>query len=239
MMTRRNFMQKTALGVVATSTVASWSRVLGANDEIRVGVIGHRSKGEQHIHDFHKLAGVRVVAVCDADSEIMDKAEAAFKMNGETVRKYQDMRALLDQQDIDVVVIATPNHWHSLAAIWAIQAGKDVYVEKPVSHNISEGRALVEAARKHDKIVQSGTQNRSDVGMRAFKNYLDEGHLGKVKWAHGLWFKRRESIGKVRGPQLIPASVDYNLWTGPAALQPLRRANLHYDWHWIWDTGNG
>lgn len=240
MMTRRNFLQTTATGVAAASlAAASWSRVLGANDEIRVGVIGHRSKGAQHVQVFHELEGVRVVALCDADREVMDTTEAEFIERGEQVAKYQDMRALLDQQDIDVVVIATPNHWHTLATIWAIQAGKDVYVEKPISHNIWEGRKLLEAARKYNKIVQSGMQNRSDVGLRAFKDYLQEGHLGAVKWAHGLWFKRRESIGKVNGPQKIPASVDYHLWTGPADLKPLMRENLHYDWHWVWNTGNG
>ncbi len=240
MMTRRSFVGKTAMGVAAASlSAASWSRVMGANDDIRVGFIGHRSKGAQHVDVFHQMEGTRVVALCDADVSVMDKTEARLQENGGAVNKFLDMRDLLDQKDIDVVVIATPNHWHSLAAIWAIQAGKDVYVEKPISHNIWEGRQLVECARKHNKIVQGGTQNRSDVGLRAFKDYLDEGNLGKVKWAHGLWFKRRESIGKVNGPQPIPESVDYNLWTGPAELEPLMRENLHYDWHWIWNTGNG
>lgn len=240
MMTRRSFIRKTTAGVAASSfAAAAWSRVLGANDDIRVGVIGHRGKGGQHVQVFHELDGVRVVALCDADRDVMEKAAAEFKERGEEVATYQDIRDLFDQKDIDAVCIAAPNHWHALAAIWAMQAGKDVYVEKPVSHNIWEGRKLVQAARKYNKIVQSGTQNRSDVGLRAFKEYLMAGNLGKVKWAHGLWFKRRESIGNVNGPQKIPASVDYNLWTGPADLEPLRRENLHYDWHWIWNTGNG
>lgn len=228
------------MGVTAASlSAASWSRVMGANDEIRVGFIGHRSKGAQHVEVFHQMEGTRVVALCDADTSVMDRTEAKLKETGGSAKKFQDMRDLLDQKDIDVVVIATPNHWHSLAAIWAIQAGKDVYVEKPISHNIYEGRKLVEFARKYKKIVQGGTQNRSDIGLRAFKEYLDAGNLGKVKWAHGLWFKRRESIGKVAGPTHIPETVDYNLWTGPARLEPLMRENLHYDWHWIWNTGNG
>lgn len=229
---------KAGIGAVSISAL-SHSRVLGANDEIRVGVIGFRGKGGQHVDVFHQLEGVRVVALCDVDQDVIDRKKAAFDERGDAVKTFRDMRDLLDQKDIDAVVIAAPNHWHSLAAIWACQAGKDVYVEKPVSHNIWEGCQLVKAARRYNRIVQAGTQNRSDIGLRAFKAYLKEGHLGKVKYAHGLWFKRRESIGKVKGPQPIPKSVDYNLWTGPAPLQPLMRENLHYDWHWIWDTGNG
>ncbi len=232
-------MKKSAAAATVSLTAASWSRVLGANDEIRVGVIGFNSKGRQHINVFHNLKGVRVAALCDADQAIIDREVAKFKERGEPVKTFQDMRDLYDQKDIDAVVIATPNHWHTLAAIWAMQAGKDVYVEKPVSHNMWEGRKLVEAARKYSRIVQSGMQNRSDVGLRAFKEYLDSGALGKVKWAHGLWFKRRNSIGKVDGPQPIPGTVDYDLWTGPADLEPLMRERLHYDWHWRWNTGDG
>ena len=240
MMTRRTFVKQSALaGAAASLSAASWSRVLGANDEIRVGVVGFNGKGAQHIKVFHGLENVRVVALADVDQTVIAREAAAFTERSESVKTFQDMRKLYDQKDVDVVVIATPNHWHTLAAIWAMQAGKDVYVEKPVSHNIWEGRRLVEAARKYKRVVQSGMQNRSDVGMRAFKEYLDSGALGSVKWAHGLWFKRRPSIGKVPGPQPIPKSVDYDLWSGPAALEPLRREHLHYDWHWRWNTGNG
>ena len=231
---------KTTAGIaVATLTASSWSKVYGANEKIRVGIIGFNSKGAQHIEVFHGLPNVEIVALCDADQSIVDREAAKFKERGENVKTCQDMRHLLDQKDIDVVVIATPNHWHSLAGIWACQAGKDVYVEKPVSHNIWEGRQLIHAARKYKRVVQAGTQNRSDIAMRGFKEYLDAGNLGKVKWAHGLWFKRRGSIGKVNGPQKIPQTVDYDLWTGPAELRPLERENLHYDWHWFWNTGNG
>lgn len=242
-MTRRDFFHKSSVAgagvAVASLSPLSWSRVLGANDEIRMGVIGFNSKGAQHIDVFHQIPGVRVVALCDADAEIVDREVGKFKERGEDVKTFQDLRELLDQKDIDAVAIAAPNHWHSLAAIWACQAGKDVYVEKPVSHNIWEGRKLVEAARKYNRIVQSGTQNRSDVGLREFKEYIKSGELGELKWVHGLWFKKRDSIGKVNGPQTIPQNVNYNLWTGPASLKPLLRENLHYDWHWIWDTGNG
>ena len=240
MMTRRGFIKNSALaGAAASLTAASWTRVPGANEQLRVGVVGFNSKGAQHINVFRSLDNVRVVALSDADEAVMQREKANFTEPGESVKTFQDMRELFDQKDVDVVAIATPNHWHSLAGIWAMQAGKDVYVEKPVSHNIWEGRALVKAARKYKKIVQSGTQNRSDIGLRAFKEYLESGELGNVKWAHGLWFKRRKSIGKVAGPQVVPESVDYNLWTGPAQLEPLMRENLHYDWHWRWNTGNG
>jgi predicted dehydrogenase len=243
MITRRTFLKKstkTSAGIISASlTASSWSKVYGSNERVRIGVIGFNGKGGQHIGVFHSLPNVEVVALCDADQAIIDREKLKFTERGEKVKTYQDMRKLYDQKDIDAVVIATPNHWHSLAAIWACQAGKDVYVEKPISHNIWEGRQLVKAARKYKRIVQSGTQNRSDIGIRAFKEYLDGGNLGKIKWAHGLWFKRRGSIGNVNGPKKISPSVDYNMWTGPADFEPLMRERLHYDWHWVWNTGNG
>jgi predicted dehydrogenase len=153
------------------------------------------------------------------------------------VQCYLDIRKMLDNPNIDAVSIASPNHWHALGAIWAIQAGKDVYVEKPVSHNVWEGRQIVEAAAKYNRIVQAGTQSRS--GMREAMQWLHDGNIGKVLRARGLLYKRRKSIGKTVGPQPVPPSVDYDLWTGPAPLEPLRRAKLHYDWHWVWPTGNG
>jgi predicted dehydrogenase len=137
------------------------------------------------------------------------------------------------------VIVAAPNHWHALATVWACQAGKDVYVEKPVSHTIWEGRQMVAAARKYRRIVQSGTQRRSDAGLQEAIAYIREGHIGKITLARGLCYVRRGSIGKVDGPQTVPASVDYDLWCGPAPKEPLMRRNLHYDWHWVWSTGNG
>jgi hypothetical protein len=177
--------------------------------------------------------------LCDVDADHLAGEAKKFSDAGETVARYRDARALLEDKDIDAVVIATPNHWHALLGIWACQAGKDVYVEKPISHNIWEGRKLVEAARKYDRIVQAGTQNRSDTGFRAAIAYLHTGELGEIKWAYGLWYKERDSIGKVDQPQAVPDSVDYDLWTGPAEMGPLWRKNLHYDWHWFWDTGSG
>jgi predicted dehydrogenase len=230
--------------VTNTSLVTALSpilarRVLGSNDAIHVAVVGIRGKGGQHIEEFHKLDGVRVTALCDVDQDILEREVQKFKDRSEPVDRYTDVRKVLYDKNIDAVVIATPNHWHSLIAIWACQAGKDVYVEKPVSHNIWEGKRLVNVARKYRRIVQAGTQNRSDTGFRDAVEYIQQGHLGKILWAHGLWYKKRDSIGLVNGPQKIPKSVDYDLWTGPAKLEPLMRQNLHYDWHWDWSTGNG
>lgn len=242
---RRGFIQTAASGSVALgatgllSSCASDSRTLGANDTIRVGVAGINSKGAHHIQMFNELDNVEVVAICDADQAVLDREREKLSVEGRTVDTYIDIRKMLDRQDIDAISIASPNHWHSLMAIWGCQAGKDVYVEKPVSHNVWEGRKVVEAARKYNRIVQTGTQKRSDEAMIELAEILKSGELGKITAARGLCYKRRKSIGRVPGPQPIPNTVNYDLWTGPAALGPLMRENLHYDWHWTYDTGNG
>ncbi len=218
---------------------APFSRVLGANDAVRVAVVGINNQGANHINWFRKIPGVRVVAICDADRAVLDREAKKFKDRNETVETYGDVRKLLDDKNIDAVITATPNHWHALVAVWACQAGKDVYVEKPVSHDIWEGRQMVKAARKYNRIVQSGTQRRSDTGLREAIAWLREGHLGKVTLTRGIIYVRRGSIGKVDGPQSVPESIDYNLWCGPAPKTPLMRRRLHYDWHWVWPTGNG
>ncbi len=243
--TRRDFIKSSiASGTVLAATAAfsrskPFARILGANDNVRVAVAGIRSKGAQHIELFHELPGVTVAAICDPDQELLDREAAKFQERNEKVKVYLDYRDLMHDKSIDAVVIASPNHWHSLMAIWACQAGKDVYVEKPVSHNIWEGRKLVEAARKYKRIVQAGTQSRSDEALQEVFAYLQQGKLGKIRAVYGLCYKRRDSIGKVAGPQPIPSSINYDLWTGPAPLKPLMRSRVHYDWHWDWDTGNG
>jgi len=238
---RRNFL-KTAIGAASIPwTARSWGRVAGANSDIRVAVIGASGRGLSHTDAFSKMSGVRLVALCDVDQTLLEGE--VRKMSEKTkseVRGYRDIRQLLDAKDIDAVSIATPNHWHALASIWAIQTGRDVYVEKPVSHNVSEGRRIVEFARKHDKIVQTGTQCRSSLdGIGAAVRWVNEGNLGKITLARGLCYKRRPSIGKTAGPQPLPSNVDYDLWCGPAEKQSLRRKKLQYDWHWVWNTGNG
>jgi len=204
-----------------------------------MGVIGVRSKGKALINDFRNVRGTRVVAISDVDSDVLRNISEALKEENVSVKTYSDMRQMFDDPEIDAVAIATPNHWHSLAAIWACQAGKDVYVEKPVCHNIWEGRQAVKAAQKYNRIVQAGTQNRSDPGLAEAFDYIHQGNLGKIRVVRGFCYKRRGSIGKVDRPQPVPESVDYNLWCGPAPVLPLMRKSLHYDWHWIWNTGNG
>jgi hypothetical protein len=234
-LTRRAFVCAGAVGLAAMSA----RRVLGANDAIRVAFLGVRLRGSQLVGDFQELPGVRIVAICDADSEVLGQQEQMLAGAQTSVDTAADFRHLLDRRDIDAVVIAAPDHWHALMTVWACQAGKDVYVEKPVSHNLWEGRQMVNAARKYGRIVQAGTQNRSDIGLQAAAEFLRQGGLGPIKLVRVFDNVRRESIGKVDGPQPIPPSVDYNLYQGPAPLEPLRRKNLHYDWHFVWPTGTG
>ncbi|HVY71398.1 MAG TPA: Gfo/Idh/MocA family oxidoreductase, partial [Verrucomicrobiae bacterium] len=230
-----------ATAAAVSWTAKSWSQVAGANEAVRVATIGFHGRGEDHIAGMRKLApeGVRLVALCDVDSQVLVAGLDAGRKKGETLEGYSDLRRLLDNKEIDAVTIATPNHWHSLAAIWAIQAGKDVYCEKPVSHNVWEGRKIVEAARAHKKIVQTGTQSRSSQAIKESIAWVKAGNLGKITVARGLCYKPRLSIGKVEGVQTVPDHIDYNLWCGPAPMDPLRRARLHYDWHWIWNYGCG
>jgi predicted dehydrogenase len=242
MISRRDFMMKTVAGGVSACGVLAkpaWAGPLGANDAVRVAVVGLRSKGNHHLQMLKKITGVRVVALCDIDETILELRSTELAAAGIQVAKEVDVRRLLERKDVDAITIATPNHWHSLMAIWACQAGKDVYVEKPVSHNVWEGRKVVEAAAKYGRIVQAGTQSRSDEALLELAAYLRSGQLGKILRARGFCYKRRETIGRVDGPQPIPAGVHYDLFCGPAPLEPLRRKQMHYDWHWFWATGNG
>ena len=239
--TRRQFLSNAA---VATSALAAFpsigfSQASSPAGDIRIGIVGVGGKGADHINTFKKLPGVRIVALCDADENVLNGQCQKLRKENIEVTGVVDMRKLLDRKDIDAVVTATPNHWHSLFTVWACQAGKDVYVEKPVSHEIWEGRKMVEAARKYKRIVQPGTQSRSDPALHEAFEYLQKGNLGKIKIIRGFCYKRRASIGKVRGAQPLPAKLDYNLWCGPAPMDLLMRKNLHYDWHWVWPTGNG
>ena len=229
--TRRSFLATSTLGVTALSA----SRVLGANETIRIGCIGLGGRGRGSANWFSKLPNVSIAHLCDVDTKYMDQAGKLYP----DAKKSQDMRKLLDDKDIDAVVVSTCNHWHVLASVWACQAGKDVYVEKPISHNIWEGRKLVEAARKHDRIVQGGTQQRSDPLQPELKDFLDSGVLGEMKYVRCNRYGKRASIGKRSTPLTPPSSVDYDLWLGPARDLPVYRDKLHYDWHWVWNTGNG
>lgn len=238
---RRSFLKNSALAATALSfTAKSWSQVPGANEDIRVAVVGFNGRGENHISGFKKQKGARLVALCDVDSRVLQRGVGALAKEEISVRGYTDVRKLLEDKNLDAVTIATPNHWHALAGIWAIQAGKDVYTEKPISHNVWEGRQFVKAARKYNKIVQAGTQSRSSVeGIKQAVAWVKEGNLGKILIARGLCYKPRKSIGKISAPQAVPESVDYDIWCGPAEKLPLMREKLHYDWHWVWNTGCG
>ncbi|MGH7129826.1 MAG: Gfo/Idh/MocA family protein, partial [Planctomycetaceae bacterium] len=210
------------------------------NEKLLVAVLGVRSRGQSHLSAFCGRQDTEVVAVVDPDEAVGQSkgVEVVEKKTGKKPAFHKDLRKILEDESIDIVTIATPNHWHALAAIWAVQHGKDVYCEKPVSHNVSEGRRIVQAARKHDKIVQTGTQCRSMQGTIDAIEFIKSGGIGEVTIARGLCYKRRDSIGP-RGKYDVPASVDYNLWTGPAPMKELSRPKFHYDWHWQWDYGNG
>lgn len=243
--TRRNFLKQSSLAAAALGLSArAWSQVPGANDDIRIAIIGLNGRGDTHIQEFNKMKGVRIVALCDVDKNVLENQAAKLRKTGAELETYTDVRKLIENRNIDAIAIATPNHWHALASIWGIQAGKDVYVEKPVSHNIFEGRKIVEAARKYKKIVQTGTQARSSTAIAEAVAWVNTGNLGKIKIARGLCYKPRPSIGKTSAPQPIPESINYDLWCGPAPLTPPHRNStrfgpVHYDWHWFWDYGNG
>src|ERR1035438_8269498 len=220
-LTRRNFLKAAVVGAAAFSFDArSWSRAAGSNGDIRVAQIGFRSQGAGHLTALSKIKGVRVVALCDVDRHVLDHKAAEL---GNGIQTYTDIRKLLENKDVDAVSIAVPNHWHALATVWACQAGKDVYVEKPASHDLFEGRKMVEAARKYNRIVQCGTQCRSSVGLQEAVQYVRDGHLGKILIARGFCYKGRQSIGMVDGPQPVPDYVDYDIWCGPAPHDPPRR----------------
>jgi predicted dehydrogenase len=247
--TRREFLEQSLFAAAAAATAGAVTNRALANPEpvssspgekLRIAVLGIRGRGQNHISGFKRRPDCEIVAVVDPD-EAIGQTQGVEKIEKETGRRplyYSDVRKAVEDPNIDAVSIATPNHWHALAAIWAIQNGKDVYCEKPVSHNVSEGRRIVQAARHHKRIVQTGTQCRSNPANIEAVAFIRSGGIGTVKLARGLCYKRRGSIGP-RGNYDVPASVDYDLWCGPAPKDELTRPKLHYDWHWVWSTGNG
>ncbi len=243
--TRRAFLED-SLFAAAAASLASQSllrpkslRAQDSSDILRVAVCGFNGRGGEHIQQFAARKDCEIAALIDVDEVVANKrADQLEEKTGKRPVIYADLRKALEDKSLNIISIATPNHWHALAAIWSIQAGKDVYVEKPVSHNVSEGRRIVEAARKHNKIVQTGTQSRSSVGLHQAVKFLRDGGLGEVKLARGLCYKNRPSIGP-KGNYDVPASVNYDLWCGPAQMTNVTRPRFHYDWHWQWDYGNG
>ena len=246
---RREFLERSAIlsaaiaagtGVAQAADEPVRARRGSANDRLRVAVVGVRGRGMSHVGGFNGKNNCEIVTVCDCDEAVIGRAMDAIKRTrGEAPKFEKDIRRVIDDKNIDIVAIATPNHWHALMAVWAMRAGKDVYCEKPATHNVHEGRLMVEAAKKYDRICQVGTQSRSNPGMRDAIQYLHDGKIGKVSLAYGTCYKPRNSIGKVSAPTATPATMDYDLWCGPAAVLPVKRKSLHYDWHWTWEYGNG
>jgi predicted dehydrogenase len=235
---RRTFV-KSAIAAGATMA-APFSRIIGANDEVRIGIVGFNSHGRSHIKGYQEVPGVKIVALCDVDSAVIAQGmKDFFNERGQKPDTYSDIRKLLEDKNIDAISGATPNHWHALSTIWACQAGKDVCVEKPVSHNIFEGRKMVEAARKYNRIVQADLDRRSSAARALAIQHIQEGNLGKILCAHSFVFKRRKSMGKVGPPISPPKTVDYDLWSGPAPKKLVNRKKFHYDWHWQWIYGGG
>ena len=229
---RRQFLKRAAAGLTVLTPIG---KVLGANNDIRIAVIGLGNKGGGHIKGLAKIAGVRIAGVCDVDPKRLEQKGRPYIDKGAFATT--DARKILDRKDIDAVVIATCDHWHALLAVWACQSGKDVYVEKPVSHNILEGRKMIAAAKKYGRIMQAGLQYRSDEGLAEAAEYIQSGKLGKLLQARVPWFEFRPGIGRV--DPYTPDWLDYDLYCGPGELKPLRRKKLHYDWHWLWNTGTG
>lgn len=246
-MTRRRFL-KTSLTASLALGLPSLTRGAATGDPVRLAIVGLGGlnipgsvggRGRQLINALRKVPEAQIVALCDVDQSILDNGVGLFKERDQKVAAYNDIRQVLDDKSVDAVVVALPNHWHALAAVWTCQAGKDAYVEKPFSHDIWEGRQMAAAARKHNRIVQVGTQSRSSSILRQAFDYIHAGELGAIRYAHALVYRPREGIEKVSAPTPPPPTVNYDLWCGPVAKGPLMRKHLHYEWHWFWDTGNG
>ena len=242
--TRRTFLKRAAAsaGVAATFTIAGTKasgKVLGANDTIRLCVAGINGRGRGHLGAFSGMDDVQVTHLVDPDSRLFEsRAESVRKRDKVQPKCHQDIREALEDKDLDAVSVASTNHWHSLITVWSCQAGKDVYVEKPCSHNVFEGRKMVEAARKYKCIVQHGTQQRSNPGRAAEIAAVQSGKYGKLLVSKAYCCKPRWSIG-FKEPKDPPKELDFNLWLGPAPMQPFHENLVHYNWHWFWDTGNG
>ena len=243
---RREFIKTTArtgAGMAALGGISFFTkpeRIFGANDRVRIAVVGLHGQGWSHVHQYAKMPDVEIAAVCDVDENVMngrvDEMENKLKLKKPAT--FVDLRKLLEDKSIDAISIATPNHWHSLQAIWGCQAGKDVYVEKPMCHNPWEGRQLVRAAEKYNRIVQHGTNSRSGQAIIEGVQKMNDGLIGDVYLSRGLCYKWRKSIG--REPEAaVPAGFHFDLWTGPAPMKPFTKNRYHYNWHWVWDTGNG
>jgi predicted dehydrogenase len=264
-MSRRSFFKQSSTGIAAAAAFPTIipSRAFGAADRVNIAVIGINGQGGSHINGFPRMPDVHLAAICDVDQNLFaERVKAVEERHGYAPKTYTDMRRLFENKDIDAVTFAVPNHWHALASIWAAQAGKAVYVEKPASHSVWEGRQMVNAARANGTLMQVGFQNRSRPNVLAALKFLREGGIGKVYMARGLCHKTRNNIGSYPDGPMPEGSephartvgsrgsdgpytrayldkVDYDMWTGPAQARPFNRNRFHYNWHWNWDYGNG
>ena len=235
---RRTFLRTAG---AAALTAASYSRVLGANDRVNVAVVGLGGRGQNHMDAYLDIAGCRIAALCDVNQAALERGQAKVaKKTGEAAPKgYGDMKDVFADKDVDAVSMPLPNHWHALATIWACQAGKDVYIEKPACYNMFEGRQMIAAARKYKRMVQVGSQSRSMPHKIKAMQLLADGLIGPVHTAKGLCFKRRKSIGHVADLDQPPAGIDWDKFLGPAPMRKYNELRFKYNWHWFWDTGNG
>ncbi len=232
-MDRRSFL------TTAAATVGAARTALGANDRVQVAVVGLGGRGRDHMNDYGNRPDCRIAAVCDVNQAARERASALVaKLQGRPPKTYTDLRKLLEDKEIDAVSLATPNHWHALGTIWACQAGKDVYVEKPACHNVYEGGKMVEAARKYKRMVQVGSQSRTTAHKIRAIEVLREGVIGKLYMVKGICYRRRQSIGHTPDTP-VPPGIDWDIFLGPAQMKPYSENKYKYNWHWFWDTGNG
>jgi len=239
MMTRRHFLKQgsVATGALLIGTHRAWA---GANNRVRLAVVGIHGMGQSHIAAYNALPNVEVAALCDVDENLFPEVIAKHftKKNRPAPKTYTDIRKMVEDKEIDGMSVVTPNHWHTLASIYGIQAGKHVSVEKPCCHNFYEGRKLVEASKKYRVLVQDGAEQRSNPCSQTMAQFLHEGGLGEVYMAKGMCYKWRKTIGHFED-EPVPKGVHYDLWQGPAPARPFNKNRFHYEWHWNWDYGNG
>jgi predicted dehydrogenase len=233
---RRSFLRSS---LAALPALTAWGAADKPQQKYVLGVLGVRGRGRDLVRGFSAFDDVEIAYLCDPDLEVVPKAlQALPERHKRRPKVVQDLREVLADKSVDAVVVAAPDHWHALATVWACQAGKHVYVEKPISHNLVEGRRMVQAARKHKRVVQVGTQRRSGEYLAKAAEVARSGQLGKVPFARAWIAGHRKSIGK-KADAAVPAKVDYNLWLGPAAERPFNPNRFHYNWHWFWDYGTG
>ncbi len=244
---RRDFIKKSVIGTTGITiggmgfSAKSYASILGANDRFRMAVCGVNGRGKSHINGFGKLENLEIAYLVDPDSHILEERVNGMKEAGglsSNVKGVTDVRRVLDDKDIDAISVATPNSWHSLMVIWAAQAKKHCYVEKPASHDIYEGRVALSAAEKYGIVVQHGTQRRSDPNWARQVSDIRSGKYGKMLVSHGFACKPREGIG-FEPPSTPPPYLDWNIWKGPAVIDRYHKNLVHYNWHWFWQVGNG